>query len=792
MIDSMKTRYTYNHYIHISILCIWGLALAACSTVSGVPEGDKLYTGIKKIEMVNYEKGDHFDITEEEVEAALDCPPNGSLFSSSYYRSPLQWRLWAWNAYHDKDSKFANWMTKSFGKAPVLMSTVNSELRASVAQSTLRAHGYFRGMVGSYEVPSKNPKKAKVGYLVNYGHLFTIDSLQYVNFPAEALHMIDSTSYDTFIGPDEPFDVATLDNERNRLSSLFRNNGYFYYQPGYASFLADTFAVPGKVQLKLQLVDSLPERVMHKWYIGRVTANFRKTYMEKLTQSTVGRRITINYNGKKPPLRTRVLMNDLKIRPGRLFSYSDYLESASKLNSNGLFSMVDFNFTPRDSSELCDTLDLDLNCVFDKPYDFYVESNIKGKTTGFLGPQLIVGFTKRNAFRGGEKLDINLHGSYEWQTGHSFEGSSSEMNSYEYGGDVSVEFPRLVLPWKLNDSRRPNQAANGVRRRRTRYFSTPTTTLKISRNIVRRSGFFKRHILSGELTYKIQKNAYWSHQYTPLSVEYNYLKSGTEKFYDLLNTHPYLMATMLDQFIPKMKYTISYTNSSKSRNPVYWQASVSESGNLLSLGYLASGKSWNKKGKEMFKNAYAQFLKFETDFTKTWKTSDHSQLVAHLSAGYSWAYGNSDLMPYTESFWVGGANSIRAFTVRSIGPGKFHSADKRWRFIEEVGDIKLQLNLEYRPRLFGNLYGALFIDAGNVWNTKDGQGIDGGFESSQFLNQMALGTGVGLRYDLDFFIVRLDWGIGIHAPYDTGKSGYYNIPSFSDGQSLHFAIGYPF
>ena len=792
MIDRMKTRYTYNHYIHISILCIWGMALAACSTVSGVPEGDKLYTGIKKIEMVNYEKGEHFDLTKEEVAAALDCPPNGSLFGSSYYRSPFQWRLWAWNTYHDKDTKFAKWMTKSFGKAPVLMSTVNSELRASVAQSTLGAHGYFRGNVDSYEVPSKNPKKAKVGYRVDYGHLFTIDSLQYVNFPAEARQMIDSTSYDTYIGPDEPFDVSTLDNERKRISSLFRNNGYFYYQPGYASFLADTIAVPGKVQLKLQLADSLPDKALRKWYVGRVNVNFRKTYMEQLTQSTVGRRITINYNGSKPPLRTRVLMNDLKVRPGRIFNYSEYQESASKLNSNGLFSMVDFKFTPRDSSEFCDTLDLDLNCVFDKPYDFYVESNIKGKTTGFLGPQLIVGFTKRNAFRGGEKLDINLHGSYEWQTGHSFEGTSSEMNSYEYGGDVSLEFPRLVLPWKFNDSRRPNQAANGVRRRRTRYFSTPTTTLKISRNIVRRSGFFKRHILSGELTYKIQKNAYWSHQYTPLSVEYNYLKSGTEKFYDLLNTHPYLMATMLDQFIPKMKYTISYTNSSRSRNPVYWQASVSESGNLLSLGYVASGKSWDEKGKEMFKNAYAQFLKIETDFTKTWKMSDHSQLVAHLSAGYSWAYGNSDYMPYTESFWVGGANSIRAFTVRSIGPGKFHSADKKWRFIEEVGDMKLQLNLEYRPRLFGNLYGALFIDAGNVWNAKDGEGIDGGFESSQFLNQIALGTGVGLRYDLSFFIVRLDWGIGIHAPYDTGKSGYYNIPSFSDGQSLHFAIGYPF
>ena len=160
----------------------------------------------------------------------------------------------------------------------------------------------------------------------------------------------------------------------------------------------------------------------------------------------------------------RVLMNDMKIRPGRLFNYTDYLESSSRLSSNGLFNMVDFTFTPRDSSATCDTLDVTLNCVFEKPYDFYVESNVRGKTTGFVGPAMVIGLTKRNVLRGGEKLDVNLHGSYEWQTGHAFEDSGSSINSYEYGFDVSLDVPRLLVPWE--ERRRSNS-----RRRRTRFLT---------------------------------------------------------------------------------------------------------------------------------------------------------------------------------------------------------------------------------------------------------------------------------------------------------------------------------
>lgn len=797
----MKRKANLDSVVVLTML-ISSFFLGACSITSEVPEGERLYVGIDKVKFENYEKNDHFITTQEEVLAALDCPPNGSLFGSSYYRSPIQTRLWIWNTYHKKETPFAKWMTNSFGKAPVLVDQVNPELRASVAQSTLNVHGYFQGKVDAEEVVMRNPKKAKVAYHVDMGPLYTVDSLSYVNFPREAKALIDSTMEDSYIKQGVPFDVEILDKERNRISQLFRNNGYYYFQSGYASYLADTFAIPQKAILKLQLADSLPNNVMKQWYVGNTTVNLKVTSREELKDSVKRRNRIIKFNGNNPPMRTRVIFNDLKLSHGNLFSYDDYLESASKLGSNGIFSSVDFTLTPRDTTMACDTLDLTLNCVFDKPYDFYVESNLKGKTTGFLGPQLIIGLTKRNALKGGEKLDINLHGSYEWQTGHAFDDSNSKINSYEYGGDVSLEIPRIHYPWdffkKTNiGQRKPltpeQQEKRRQRRLRSRFFTTPSTIIKASSNMVNRSGYFRRHIVSGELTYKFQKNAFWSFLVTPLSVEYNYFNKRTEKFIDLLVEHPYLLATMQDAFINKMKFTASYTNATTSMNPFYWSASVSEAGNLLSLAFMAGGRDWNEKNKELFKNPYAQFFKVDTEVSKLWRLSESSQLVGHLSAGVAFPFGNSDFIPYTEQYWVGGANSIRAFNVRSLGPGRFHSTDKRWRFVEEVGTIKLQANLEYRTRIFGKLHGALFLDAGNVWNTKEYEEIENSkFKASRFFDDLALGTGLGIRYDLDFFVIRVDWGIGIHAPYDTGKSGYYNIPSFKDGQCLHFAIGYPF
>ena len=255
-------------------------------------------------------------------------------------------------------------------------------------------------------------------------------------------------------------------------------------------------------------------------------------------------------------------------------------------------------------------------------------------------------------------------------------------------------------------------------------------------------------------------------------------------------TSPYLQISMKDQFIPKMRYSYVYTSPANYRNPIFWQLNLSESGNILALGYLACGKKWNNKDKTMFKNPFAQFFKIDTEFRKTWAMGQHSDLVAHVSAGAIWSYGNSMAAPWSEQFYVGGANSIRAFTVRSIGPGAYVPNEKTTSYLDQTGDIKFLANLEYRPRIFGNLYGAVFLDAGNVWTMHDEESRPGGqLKFNRLLKDMALGTGVGVRYDLDFFVIRVDWGIGLHVPY---KSGFFNIGKFKDNQSIHLAIGYPF
>ena len=780
------------------------LLLTACSTTKNVPDDDQLFVGLKKIKYENYEACDHATTTQEEIEAALATAPNGALFGSSYYRTPFAPSLWIWNMFSGSNGMFAKWMTSSFGKAPVLMSWVNPTLRASVAQSVLRNHGYFQGSVGFETITQKNPKKAKIAYTVDMGRLYTIDSLEYIGFPAAADSMIRATSEEALIHSGDPFSVSALDAERERLNTLFRNNGYYYYQSGYASYLADTFAVDGKVQMRLQMADDVPAVAKRKWYIGRVNLNMRKSSREQLTDSTVRRYFTIRYNGENPPLSPRVIMADMKLRPRQEFSYDKYLESASKLNAMGLFSMVDFQFTPRDTTATCDTLDVTLNCTFDKPWDFYIETNVNARTVGRIGPELKLGLTRRNAFRGGEKIDLNLHGSYEWSTS----SSKTNMSNYNYGADLQVEFPRIIAPFFSDEPRRDSQ---GRRIRRRRFYSTPTTLAKISADIIRRPGYYKMHVNSGEWTYRWQSSETSQHEFSPLTVKYQFINSSTSEFDSIVKKNPFLLASMEDYCVPSMRYTYIYNSPVGTRNPIRWETTVSEAGNLTSLALMALGKGkWNEYDKKLFKTPYSQYVKLETDFTKTWTLDYQSQLVAHANAGIIYCYGNCSDASFSDMFYVGGANSLRAFSVRGVGPGSFGwMADEKNRqlsYILQNGDMKLVFNLEYRRQISGNLYGALFLDAGNVWflnvNARTGDDdadeffrkfYDGAqFKFSKFFDQMALGTGIGIRYNLDFLVLRLDWGFALHLPYETSKSGYFNVDHFGRNQTLHFAIGYPF
>ena len=795
---------TRNSITYSIIILAFSVILASCSMTKNIPEDDQLFTGLKSITYEDYEQNDNFTKAQEEVEAALATAPNGSLLGSSYYRLPFSMGVSIWNHYSGKDTGFARWMTKTFGSQPVLMSWVNPKLRASVAQSVLRNHGYFGAIVDYETITQKNPKTAKISYNVMPGRMYKLDSISIVGFPVEADSMIHATSDESYLKKGDAFVVSNLDAERQRISTLLRNNGYYYYQPGYASYLADTFVVDGKVQLQLKLANDIPREALHKWYIGRIDLNLRKSAREQYTDSLKGRFFTIRFSGKKPPIRSRVLMADVKLRPRQLYSHDAYLQSVSKLNATGLFSSVNMALTPRDTTAQCDTLDLALNCTFDKPWDFYVETNFNARTIGRMGPEFRMGVTRRNAFRGAEKIDINVHGSYEWATSNN----ASDMSNYEYGADASVEFPRIIAPFfggnRVSRDRRGNirRDSQGRAVRRYRFYSTPSTLAKLSTDVIYRPGYYKMHVVSGEWTYRWQTSAQSRHEFSPLTLKYQFMNSHTSEFDSLMSDNPYLMSTMQDYFVPEMRYTYTYTSPSSYLHPIRWETTLVESGNGVALYDLATGKKWNDKEKEMFKNPYSQFLKIETDFTKTWTLDAASKLVGHINAGYIHVYGNSVWLPNSELFYVGGANSIRALNVRGAGPGAVRSfGNNAADYILRNGSIKFVCNLEYRRQFFGNLYGAVFLDAGNVWtppgkhfgdSTIDKVYEAGNFKWRNFFREQAVGTGLGIRYDLDFLIIRLDWGVALHVPYETSKSGFYNIERFKNSHTLHFAIGYPF
>ena len=779
--------------------------LAACSTTSAIPDGEQLYTGMKSTKYSNYQSNKHFYDVKEELDVVLATKPNAAWLGSPSMRSPFPVGLWIWNAFSQDTTRFSRWMVRAFGSSPVLMSSTTPDLRVTVGENLLRKRGYFNGKVSYEKLAQRNPKKMRLQYSVDMGRLWRLDSVQYTNFPPTADSLIRTNLDDAVIRKGDAFDVATLEQERKRITELFRNNGYYYYQNNDASYLADTSKVRGLASVRLQMADSVSDKSLRKWNIGTITINLQRQIIDTLTQQQRFRDVIVNYNGSRVPLRLRAIANDLKIWPGTLYNNELYEKSQQQLNSSGLFSATSFTFTPRDTTDTCNVLDMAVDCIFDKPYDFYVEAYGKGKTSGRYGPEAVIGLTKRNAFRSGEKLNLRVHGSYEWSSNSDDDGKDRlGVNNYEYGAEANLQFPRLVNPfitpprkrWEREERKIAAAAEKGIvytPRAPRSYYMTPSTTLKASVDVLNRAKYFKRHVVSGELTYQWQPNERNSYSFSPLSLTYEYMHKVTDRYLELIDSVPYLEVSLADQFIPKMIFQYTFMSPSRYQSPIKVWTTVSEASNILSAGYAAFGRHWSEKNKQLFKNPYAQFVKVDANMTKVWSIAEKSSLAAHVNIGTLWAYGNSRFAPYTEQFYVGGANSIRAFNARQIGPGRYRSTQRRRSYVEQTGDIKFQFNLEYRPHLMGSLYGAVFLDAGNVWTMHYDDGRpEGYFKMKNLFNEMALGTGIGLRYDIGYFMLRVDWGIGLHVPYETGKTGFYNISKFKDAQAFHLAIGLPF
>lgn len=765
-----------NKHIYLLTFGLILMVLASCSTTKYIPEGQQLYTGQKKLKVENAGHGETYDTAMDEIESALAKAPNGALFGSSGSQF-FPFGLWVYNAYVNSKTGLGKWTFKTFGKEPVLISTVNPALRAKAATNLLHDYGYFNGTAG-YEVitDQKDKKKAKIQFQLDMKNPYFLDTIMYARFAPDIENLFLRSARRTLLHEGDQFNVVKLDEERQRLSTLLRNRGYYYFRPDYIGYRADTTRVSGLVDLQITPKAGLPAQANKQYYIGNRDLYLYGSVGEAPNDSVFYDDITIHFHNKLK-LRPKVAKQRFRLDRGQLYAQMRSTRTQERFSELGIFRYTEMQFIPRDTVATNDTLDVVVRSTFDLPYDSELELNMAFKSNDYAGPGAAYSITKRNVFHGGETFSIRLKGSYEWQT-KSAGGTGAKINSYELGLNTSLTFPRIVFPW-LN---------------KKDYDFPATTRFGLNIDQLNRAHYFKMLAFGGDATYTFQPTRVSQHSVTPFKLTFNTLQSTTEEFRQILEERPALDKAMQNQFIPSMSYAYTYDDQSvrRRRNRFWFQTSLTSAGNVTSGVYALLGKGFSEE-KDLLGSRLSQFMKLTAEARYTWNIDRNQSIATRFLGGAIYSYGGNKIAPYSEQFFIGGANSVRAFTVRSIGPGTYKSDDEKYGYLDQTGDLKFEANIEYRFRIIEDLHGAVFVDAGNVWLFREDANRPGGkFSLKDFPDNIAVGTGAGLRYDLSFLVVRVDCGIGLHMPYETGKKGFYNIPAFKDGIGLHLAIGYPF
>ncbi len=645
-----------------------------------------------------------------------------------------------------------------FSRKPVIYDTLQARLSCQDLMTAMQNEGYMNAGVSLYT--ETKGKKLKATYLLHPGQPFLIGKVNY-NIQDEGIQQLlhlDQTD-NQHIKPGMRFTVETLDNERKRIAGLLSDNGYFRFNKDFIHFTADTVMGRKDIALTLQLrkykSNSNSPEVDHTRYLIR----------DVLFQSNDSDRIH---------LRKQVLLNATAIKAGR-----PYDASALQRTYNNFARLQAVKYTNIKFAEVPDTnlLDCHIQISTNKPstISFQPEGT---NTAGDLGAAASITYTNRNLFHGSEQLSIEFRGAYEAITG--LEGYQ-DQNYTEFSVETKLVFPRFLAPF-LSKSFRRRQTAS--------------SEWAVSWNFQNRPEFHRR-VFSSAWRYRwSEPKHHLNYRFDLLDLNYVYMPWISSTFKrDYLdnaeNRNAILRYNYEDIFIMKAGFTVSYTDGVDAV-----RANFESAGNLLNGVSKGFGFKTNSQGQHtLFNIAYAQYVKLDFDYTHLFQFDKRNALALHAGLGVAYPYGNSTVLPFEKRYFSGGANSVRGWSVRELGPGKFKGTDGRIDFINQTGDVKLDLNAEYRSSLFWKLQGALFIDAGNIWTLRNYAEQPGGqFKFTEFYKQIAASYGMGLRLNFDYFILRFDVGMKAVNPAYESEKEHWSIfhPKLSRDFDFHFAVGLPF
>jgi outer membrane protein assembly factor BamA len=743
------------------------LLMAACSTTKHIPEGDALYTGAKLTLNADNVSAQQKKVLDADLKAMTRPRPNGRFLG-------IPFKLMLWNMFYTtKEKGIKASLQKKLGEPPVLASSVDLDANQELLKSHLQNKGFFQTVVDADS--TWKGKKASATYVANAGNQYKIKS---VVFEEDSSSKLNTALHDikgkTLLKPGEPYDLDLIKGERLRIDGLLKERGFYFFSPDHLMVLVDSTLKTNEVDMRVVVKRDAPPEARQVYFINDVFiySNYSLNTARTDTNRTQGTFQTgyyvIDKEGKfKPKLFTTTML----FQPNDVYNRTDHNQTLRRLMDLNVYKFVKNRFEPAATDS--PKLNVYYYLTPQPEKALRAELGANTKSNNLNGSEISVGFKHRNAFRAAEQLDLRAYVGTEAQFSGSFQGTST----FRIGAEVNFAIPRFVTPFIHF-------------RPRSSYI--PRTNIQLGYEALNRRTLYTLNSFRGGLGYLWKQSLAKSHEFYPLAVTYVQPLDITEKYRAEIINNPTLLHITDTQFVLGSTYQYTYNQQAlglQRRNTFYFNLLSDISGNVAGL-LVPKG---NNDQKRLFDLPFSQYGKIELDSRWYRRIGLNHTWANRIVIGYGMPYGNSRQLPYIKQFFTGGNNSIRAFRSRTVGPGSYEAKPTSQGFIpDQTGDIKLELNTEFRPRISGPLYGALFIDAGNIWLANTDPNKPEATFDKDFLKELAVGAGVGIRLDIQLFVIRIDAAFPIRRPWIKPVSERM-VKGISLNEAVYnLAIGYPF
>ena len=779
--------------LKISVFVCFITCLASCKTTKYVGEGQYL---LNKVEI----KTDDSNVKSSEMKQYLQQHSNNKIFGL------FKWPLYIYNWSGSNENKWLNKQLRRIGEAPVILDYELAEQSESQLERYLSNRGYVNSQITT-SIDTTKRKKATLKYSVitnepyriyEYSTLvddYKIDSIIHLSPPQRSILQSVFSSvpkdYNSFIKQNMIFDRNMLEKERQRITTLLRNRGYYAFNRDYISYTADTLFNGNRVDLEMNVKPfeflspegEINERLHRQYYINSVKILTDYDPLDPnmagsdyfITDSARVRGVSVYYGNRGRSIRPNVLQQSSYLTPGRLYNERNVEQTYNSFSALKALRYMSIKF---DEFEVGDTMKLDCTILTAPAKKQGIRFDVEGtNSAGDLGFASSLTYQHRNLFKGSELFSAKVHGGYEYLS-----SSQEHGNYWEFAGETSLHFPRFLFPFISYDFRRMVRA---------------TTEFKMSYDQQRRP-VYHRSIVSGGWIYHWQNriNTLARHTFRLMDINYVFLQAIDNEFKNSL-PETTILYNYSDQFIVSTGYVYSFNNYDpleRSRNTYSFRLALESAGSILyAMSNLFGAKKDENGMYNLFGINYSEFVKGDVDFARSFTIDERNSVAFHLGLGAAYPFGNAKEIPFERRYYSGGANSNRGWSVRSLGPGSMKK-ENTTSFVHQAGDIRMDANLEFRSKLFWKFELAFYVDAGNIWTIhKYNYQPNGNFDMNRFYKEIAVSYGLGVRLDFDYFLVRLDTGLKVFDPQeiDSRKWAISN-PNLTNNFAWHFAVGYPF